>query len=258
MVAALVAASWVAAASPVIQVDAHAMPDMERSPFLWLVNVCRTSCGFCMRLAPVWAAVAHQLRHEVRVGYWEAETNGRPGPLLGPVNATPTIRALVPSADGRPKQLVTYEGDRSAEDLTRFARALMPGDVEILDSKDKWTRLTSTRGFLPLLLVVTSRAADHVAAPMLKALAAQFDGRARVCELRTHSAVTHLPAALLASLPASLLAAAPATACVIDAPGGRPTWLEAAPTVPRLRALVESALRRRGVDDQSALAKEEL
>ena len=95
--------------APIIHLSRSTLPELLNSPHVWLLNVCRLSCGFCQGLTPAWEAVALRLRQEIHVAYWDAELHGRPPAILGEVNATPTIRAFVPRAlfDG-PAQQVDY------------------------------------------------------------------------------------------------------------------------------------------------------
>ena len=62
-------------------------------------------------LTPKWEKLANELKHTVKVAYWDTETNGATPPLLGQIKGTPTIKAFVPSRKSarNEKVAVDYE-----------------------------------------------------------------------------------------------------------------------------------------------------
>ena len=229
--------------APIIHLSRSTLPELLNSPHVWLLNVCRLSCGFCQGLTPAWEAVALRLRQEIHVAYWDAELHGRPPAILGEVNATPTIRAFVPRAlfDG-PAQQVDYEGDRSSADLTHFARALVPDLVEPVVDEVAWARLEERAATkrLPRLLLFSGRPANATTPPILRAVSSAFATRALIAEVRLHP--TAPGTAALASgayfAPPSKLPAA----CVIPHRDASMSCLHDAPTYARLASLIEEGI----------------
>ena len=220
------------------------MPELLNSPHVWLLNVCRLSCGFCQGLAPAWDAVAQRLRQEIHVAYWDAELHGRPPTVLGEVNATPTIRAFVPRAlsDGSSMHHVEYEGDRSSADLTHFARALVPDLVEPVVDEATWARLEERAAArrLPRLLLFSGRAANASTPPILRAVSSAFATRALVAELRIHPTAPGT-AALTTGAHFAMPRKLPA-ACIIPHHHASMSCLDEAPTYARLAALIEEGI----------------
>lgn len=162
------------------------------SPSLLLVNVCRPTCGFCQALAPKWELLAAKLRSEAVVSYWNGEAHGAPPSLIGEANATPTIRAFVPSAGpGLPRRVLEYHGRREVPELLRFAAELMPSYVAVVGDEAAWRRAeeAAAAARLPRLLCFVDRRADSPTPPLLKALSAAFRTRVAVTEVRAHPSV---------------------------------------------------------------------
>ena len=165
---------------------------------LWLINICRPSCGFCMALLPHWEQLAKRLRHEVIVASWDAAAHPVLPTLLGVANKTPTIRALLPSppplstdSTEAPPHVVEYTGTRQVDDLARFASALMPDFVSVVEDESGWDAIAARAAAerLHRLVFMTTRPAAASAPPMLKALSAAFRGLLMVVEVRIHPTV---------------------------------------------------------------------
>ena len=160
------------------------------SPLLWLVNVCWPACGFCQALQAEWQLLARRLKHEAVVAYWDAARHPELPALLGQVNVTPTIRAVVPRPDGDAEggfRLVDYHGTRRFEDLLRFARGLMPNYVHAVPSVERLDELEQQHpAALPRLLCFLGLHPEVPTPPLLRALSATYRGRVLVLEVRVH------------------------------------------------------------------------
>lgn len=161
--------------------------DAASSPLLWLISICWTPCGFCQALQHDWQRLAHRLRHEAVVAYWDAGASPELPRALGEVNVTPTVRALVPADDAPdgPFRIVDYHGDRTFSDLLRFALGLMPNFVQRVESVVEFERLERAPN-TPKLLCFLGLAPAVGTPPMLRALSATYRGRLLVLEVRVH------------------------------------------------------------------------
>ncbi|KAL3927733.1 MAG: hypothetical protein SGPRY_002689 [Prymnesium sp.] len=213
------------------------------SRHLWILNVCRASCGFCQGLAPVWYSLARRLRQEAFVAYWEAEEHGRPPSTLGEFHATPAIRAFVPRPlSDPPVQIINYEGDRTSADLARFVRSLLPDFVVRIANEEDWLRIhqRAVKDRKPRLLLFTTRPAAAESPPILKAISSEFEGHVLVSEVHTNETidgVSTFTSSALFSMPPKLPAA-----CIIPSVDYRMSCIDSAPTYSRLSALAMDAL----------------
>ena len=169
------------------------------SSLLWLVNICRPSCGFCQGLEPRWQLLAKQLRHEVVVAHWDAAAYPELPSMVGAANATPTIRALQPTDDGI--RNIDYRGAHVFEHLQHFAELMMPTFVAVVDSEDAWSRMArrANEEHLPVLLFVLRRGLNATTPRLLKALSSMWRNRLLITEVRLHASVVG-SAALVESL----------------------------------------------------------
>ena len=213
---------------------------VEASPHLWMINICRNSCGFCQSLAPRWERLARTLGNEAHVAYWDAEQSFALPALLGDVSSTPAIRAVLRSSRDEEQVTVDYHGAREPEDLARFARAHMPDHVRRVEDEDSWAslELAATAQRLPRVLVFTNRTRGSATPPLLKRLSTEFEPRLLLAEVRprAHPRLATLQASWsIESLPFVL-------GLLEDGAGG---WHEHrfrgshAPTYSRLRAFLE-------------------
>lgn len=163
----------------------HIRDAVDDSARLWLVNVCRTSCGFCQQLAPRWEQLARKLKHTAHVAYWDADVS-RPARALGLVNSTPAIRALVPHG----AESVEYDGVREPRALVRFATDLMPSRVSLIDSEASWARLNALAASrrVPHVLAFINRSHTAPTPPLLRALSVDFADRLVLSEVRLRTA----------------------------------------------------------------------
>ena len=214
---------------------------VEASPHLWMINICRNSCGFCQSLAPRWEQLARTLGNEAHVAYWDAEQGFALPALLGDVTSTPAIRAVLRSARDEEQVTVDYSGAREPKDLARFARAHMPNHVHRIEDEDSWAslELAATSQRLLRVLVFTNRTRGSATPPLLKRLSTEFESRLLLAEVRprAHPRLAALQASWsIASLPFVL-------GLLEDASGGwqdqRFRWSHA-PTYTRLRTFLET------------------
>ena len=214
---------------------------VEASPHLWMINICRNSCGFCQSLAPRWEQLARTLHNEAHVAYWDADQSYSLPALFGDVSSTPAIRAVLRPARDKEQVTVDYQGARSPEDLARFARTRMPDHVRRIEDEDSWVsfELTAATERLPRVLVFTNRSRGSATPPLLKRLSTEFESRLLLAEVRprAHSRLAALQARWsIASLPFVL-------GLLEDASGGwqehRFRWSHA-PTHIRLQTFLET------------------
>ena len=214
---------------------------VEASPHLWMINICRNSCGFCQSLAPRWEQLARTLGNEAHVAYWDAEQSFALPALLGDVSSTPAIRAVLRSARDEEQVAVDYWGAREPKDLARFARAHMPDHVHRIEDEDSWAslELAATAQHLMRVLVFTNRTRGSATPPLLKRLSTEFESRLFLAEVRprAHPRLAALQASWsIESLPSVL-------GLLEDGSGG---WQEGrfrwsnAPTYSRLRTFLET------------------
>ena len=158
---------------------------VDASARLWMVNVCRDSCGFCQQLAPEWELLARKLKHAAHVAFWDADVS-RPTAALGPVNTTPAIRALVPRVPGA----VAYDGVPKSLPLAQFATRHMPSRVLPIDSEEAWAQFEHrARGggggrALPRVLTFLNKSSGAATPPLLRALSVDFGDRLLIGEAR--------------------------------------------------------------------------
>lgn len=219
------------------------------SPHLWLISVCRNSCGFCQSLAPRWERVAQTLRNEVHVAYWDADQSVAPPALLGEVTSTPTIRAVL-RPPGGPQQTIDYLGAREPDDLARFARARMPDLVVRVEEETAWAELSRRAASerLPLAVVFTSRTRGSATPPLLKRLSAEFGERLLLSEVRPaahpYLKALHRNLSARTALPDVLSLPWP-EADEQESPAPVPFQWSHAPTHSRLHEFLESVAVRR-------------
>lgn len=224
---------------------------VENSPHLWLVNVCRNSCGFCQSLTPRWERVAESLRNEVHVGYWDADQSVTPPALLGEITSTPTIRAVL-RPPGGPQQTIDYQGNREPDDLARFARARMPDLVVRVEEETAWTELAqrAARERLPRALVFTSRTRGSATPPLLKRLSAEFGMRLLLSEVRAaaHPYLRELHGNLSARTELPDVLSLPWVEAEDEPPAPVPFQWSHAPTYSRLHEFLESVAVRQSLE----------
>ena len=206
------------------------------SALLWLVNICRQSCGFCQALQPRWAKLAQQLQHEVVVATWDAHWHPKLPPMLGVANSTPTIRALVPHASGTAR-LVDYEGRRELADLAQFAGDLMPSHVVVVDGPETWQQAagSAAAAHLPRLLCFVQRSASASTPRLLKALSSTLFGRLIVVEVRMHGSVP-------GTVDIAQRLGVSTTPSVLWMHADEPVWHTGPPTFRRMREFAEAML----------------
>ena len=134
-------------------------------------------------LTPKWELLASELKHTVKVAYWDTETNGQTPPLLGQIKGTPTIKAFVPSRKSarNDKSVIDYEQAREVKDLVRFATSRMPNYVERVKSADDLAAVQAKREEwgLPMVLVLSTSGSTS---STLKALSTEYRRRLLVVE----------------------------------------------------------------------------
>ena len=98
---------------------------VEASPHLWMINICRNSCGFCQSLAPRWERLARTLGNEAHVAYWDAEQSFALPARLSAPHVTIDIQGVVriePTAEASTQGAVEYrytlDGTPPTEDST--------------------------------------------------------------------------------------------------------------------------------------------
>ena len=155
-------------------------------PLLWLVNICWPPCGFCQAMDADWARLARRLRHEAVVSHWDAARDPNIPTVLGEANQTPTIRAIVPAANGAQRKLVDYHGTRRFPDLLRFSLHWMPDYVARVESLSDVDELEARVAPAPRLLCFLGISAEADTPPLLKALSSRYRDRALIVDVRVH------------------------------------------------------------------------
>lgn len=136
-------------------------------------------------LTPKWEKLANELKHTVKIAYWDTETNTHTPPLLGQIKGTPTIKAFVPSRkSAREKAVVDYEQAREVKDLVRFATSRMPNFVERVKTAKDLDAVQAKRDEwgLPMVLVLSQSGSTS---STLKALSTEYRRRLLVAEHKT-------------------------------------------------------------------------
>lgn len=93
----------------------------------------------------------------VRIAYWDSEKNGSPPRVLGEIRGTPTIKLLRPkrkAKTNKAKDVVDYNMERKADDMSSFALDSMPSFVERVNGPEDFEKFKTkaTKFGLPMML----------------------------------------------------------------------------------------------------------
>jgi len=158
--------------------------EVEESPHVVFVNICRQGWGYCQQLAPEWEKLAKAVKGTVKIAYYDTQQSGGAPPLLGEIKGTPTIRLFKPKRNqgdsNKQKIVMDYNMERKAKDMKQFLDYNMPNYIEqVSGSLDKFEEKADRNG-LPKAILFTSKAKT---ASMTKYLSTEFRRRLLIAEV---------------------------------------------------------------------------
>lgn len=171
-------------------------------PPLWMLNICRASCGFCQQLAPTWQMLAVRMSPMIGVSYWDIDALPELPDELGDVRSTPSIIALIPQAESTGEfsgwSAVQYSGSRRLGDLIQFATQHMPDHATVLDDEVAWTSLEARAQArrVPRAIAFFNQTSSSPTPAVLRALSVAYSGRVELGQVRLNGA--HAESAALA------------------------------------------------------------
>lgn len=121
----------------------------------------------------------------VKIAYWDTEKSGQAPPVLGEIRGTPTIKLLRPkrkAKTNKTKDVVDYNMERKADDMTSFALDLMPSFVERVNGPedfDKFKKKANKFG-LPMMLFFSE---DRRIMNEMKYLSTEFRKRVLIAQI---------------------------------------------------------------------------
>eukprot|EP00056_Hartaetosiga_gracilis_P006648 m.98544 g.98544 ORF g.98544 m.98544 type:complete len:556 (+) comp12522_c0_seq1:2487-4154(+) len=155
------------------------IPKIEKSKFLWVIEIYRLGCGYCQQLSPHYEKVAKKLRKLVRVAAVDAEKHVDVARQLEQkygfqLKGVPTIFLLKPQANGK-KKFIPYNGGRTYSHIYNEALSHMPDHSRYVTSTSlaKFRREDS----LPSALLITSKKNTP---PIWKALSCKYKGKMKL------------------------------------------------------------------------------
>jgi len=177
------------------------LADLSPAPPLWLLSICRSSCGFCQKLNPTWQLLAVRLAPMVGVASWDADRLPELPEEFGDVRSTPAIFALrppgTPGANTSSWSAIHYLGSRTLDNLVAFATQHMPNGVTPLHSEEEWAgleRFASERR-QPRVVVFLNQTTASQTPAVLRSLASSFSRHLAMGEVRLRHARNDAPGA---------------------------------------------------------------
>lgn len=121
----------------------------------------------------------------MKIAYWDTEKSGAVPNILGEIRGTPTIKLLRPKRKGKnnkQKDVVDYNMERKADDMSSFALDLMPSFVERVNGPEEFTKFKTkaTKYGLPMMLFFSQ---DRRSMNEMKFLSAEFRRRVLIAQI---------------------------------------------------------------------------
>ncbi|CAI9716290.1 protein disulfide-isomerase TMX3-like [Octopus vulgaris] len=107
----------------------------QRKEGLWLVEFYAPWCGHCQRLEPIYNQVYIHLRHTaIKVGKLDCTKHSNVANMFG-VKGFPTIKFV------KGEDIYTHRGDRTKEDIIKFALKAQMDPINTITSEGKFTEI---------------------------------------------------------------------------------------------------------------------
>lgn len=121
----------------------------------------------------------------VKIAYWDTEKSGAAPNILGEIRGTPTIKLLRPKRKAKTKkqkEVVSYNMERKADDMSSFALDLMPSFVERVNGPEDFEQFkTKAQKFgLPMMLLFSE---DRRILNEMKFLSTEFRRRVLIAQI---------------------------------------------------------------------------
>lgn len=131
--------------------------------------------------------MASKTKGYVKVAYWDTEKSGPVPNILGEIRGTPTIKLLRPKRrnkgkNNKVKDVVDYNMERKADDLSTFALDMMPSFVERVNGPEDFEKFKNKAGRfgLPMMLFFSE---DRRISNEMKFLSTEFRRRVLVAQI---------------------------------------------------------------------------
>lgn len=134
---------------------------------------------------PEWEELASKVKGFVKIAYWDTEKSGQAPSVLGEIRGTPTIKLLRPkrkAKTNKQKDVVDYNMERKADDMSSFALDLMPSFVERVNGPEDFEKFkTKAKKFgLPMMLFFSE---DRRILNEMKFLSTEFRKRVLIAQI---------------------------------------------------------------------------
>jgi len=121
----------------------------------------------------------------VKIAYWDTEKSGAAPNILGEIRGTPTIKLIKPkrkAKTNKQKDVVDYNMERKAGDMSSFALDSMPSFVERVNGPEDFTKFKNkaTKFGLPMMLVFSG---DRRILNEMKFLSTEFRKRVLIAQI---------------------------------------------------------------------------
>lgn len=121
----------------------------------------------------------------MKIAYWDTEKSGAVPHILGEIRGTPTIKLIRPkrkAKTNKQKDVVDYNMERKADDMSTFALDLMPSFVERINGPDDFTKYKNkaNKFGLPMMLFFSN---DRRIMNEMKFLSTEFRRRVLIAQI---------------------------------------------------------------------------
>lgn len=129
--------------------------------------------------------MASKVKGFVKIAYWDTESSGPVPQILGQIQGTPTIKLLRPkrkAKTNKSKDVVDYNMERKADDMSTFALDLMPSFVERVNGPEDFEKIKNkaNKFGLPLVLFFSK---DRRIMNEMKHLSTEFRRRVLIAQI---------------------------------------------------------------------------
>ncbi|KAL7524829.1 hypothetical protein ACHAXR_002085, partial [Thalassiosira sp. AJA248-18] len=140
---------------------------------------------YCQLLNPEWEELASKVKGFVKIAYWDTEKSGSAPNILGEIRGTPTIKLIKPkrkAKTNKQKDVVDYNMERKADDMSSFALDLMPSFVERVNGPEDFEKFKNkAKKFgLPMMLFFSE---DRRILNEMKFLSTEFRRRVLIAQI---------------------------------------------------------------------------